>query len=177
MVYLLFGPAAVQVHIGAAFLSLTMQSVADYALHYGLKRSRLPDGRYEPVTPYLSFNSGFKWENSTMHTVLYHSDHHMSAAKPYKDLGLTFKPPNPASGPSSTPAPSSGSEKPHVEEQPVCQSQAFRQAPVLLPNIPFFVILPIALLCPPLWFRMVDPFVESANHNQHKHAQEVLSKT
>jgi len=28
-----------------------------------------PDGRYEPVTQYLSFNSAYRWENAAILTV------------------------------------------------------------------------------------------------------------
>ncbi|MFN4154669.1 MAG: alkane 1-monooxygenase [Paracoccaceae bacterium] len=65
------------------------QLLGDYVQHYGLTRSRLPDGRYEPVGPRHSWNTPHWFSSALMLNAPRHSDHHAHPSRPYPALRLT----------------------------------------------------------------------------------------
>eukprot|EP00983_Pelagomonas_calceolata_P054557 1143739-Pelagomonas_calceolata.AAC.4 len=125
---MVFGAAAVKVHLGAAAMSQSLLALVDYGLHYGLKRAV---------------------------QVLCHSDHHLVAAKPHTDLGLSW------------PIPEEEVMHSHQEGWLQGNQKETLHGPLLLPRIPMSAILLVALFLPPLWFSIVDPHAEAANQ-QHK---------
>ena len=54
--------------------------------HYGLQRTRYPDGSYEPVTPSHSWDCEFRLSNTVLFKLQRHSDHHTFASRPYQLL-------------------------------------------------------------------------------------------
>lgn len=81
-----------------ALLGLHVQfqiHLSDYVQHYGLRRARLPDGRYAPVGPAHSWNAGHAASGAMMLHAPRHSDHHARPAHPYAALHL----PDPGSAP------------------------------------------------------------------------------
>lgn len=72
-------------------LALHAQSqilLSDYVQHYGLTRSRGPDGRLEPVGPGHSWNTAHWFTSALMLNAPRHSDHHLNPARPFPALRL-----------------------------------------------------------------------------------------
>lgn len=61
-------------------------SLANYVEHYGLKRTRQPDGRYEPCEPRHSWNTNHIVSNLMLFHLQRHSDHHANPLRPYQAL-------------------------------------------------------------------------------------------
>lgn len=59
---------------------------ANYVEHYGLKRDKLPDGRYRPVEPRHSWNTNHIVSNLMTFHLQRHSDHHANPMRPYQSL-------------------------------------------------------------------------------------------
>ena len=66
-----------------AWFALTM---ANYVEHYGLRRAKLENGKYEPCQVHHSWNSSYAFTNLLSLHLQRHSDHHVNAAKPYQNL-------------------------------------------------------------------------------------------
>lgn len=83
---LLFGPlatlCAVLVAVGG-FLNL---ETVNYIEHYGLRRTQLASGRYEPVRPRHSWNSNHEVGRIFLYELTRHSDHHFKATRKYQVL-------------------------------------------------------------------------------------------
>lgn len=60
--------------------------LSDYIQHYGLARQRLPDGRWEPVATWHSWNAPRGFSSFLMVNAPAHSDHHMHPDTPYDVL-------------------------------------------------------------------------------------------
>ena len=71
------------VHDAVAWYALTQ---ANYIEHYGLKRLRRPNGRYEPVRPEHSWNTNHRVSNLMLFHLQRHSDHHANPSRPYQSL-------------------------------------------------------------------------------------------
>ncbi len=69
----------------AVFGFLLLESV-NYIEHYGLRRYRLPSGRYEPVQPWHSWNSNHEVGRIFLYELTRHSDHHYKATRKYQIL-------------------------------------------------------------------------------------------
>ncbi|MEM7369118.1 MAG: alkane 1-monooxygenase [Bacteroidota bacterium] len=64
---------------------LTLETV-NYIEHYGLSRSQLPNGNYERVQPYHSWNSNHILGRLMLFELSRHSDHHYLASRKYQIL-------------------------------------------------------------------------------------------
>lgn len=60
--------------------------VADYVQHYGLKRKRLANGKFEPAGPWHAWNSVGWYSSAVTLNAPRHSDHHAHPARPYPQL-------------------------------------------------------------------------------------------
>ncbi len=69
----------------AVFGFLLLESV-NYIEHYGLRRHKLPSGRYEPVQPWHSWNSNHEVGRIFLYELTRHSDHHYKATRKYQIL-------------------------------------------------------------------------------------------
>jgi alkane 1-monooxygenase len=70
-------------HHALAFFALSM---VNYIEHYGLKRQKLPNGRYEPCQPKHSWNTNHTVSNILEINLQRHSDHHANPMRPYQCL-------------------------------------------------------------------------------------------
>jgi alkane 1-monooxygenase len=70
-------------HNAIAWFQLTS---ANYVEHYGLLRSRGPDGRYERCQPHHSWNSNHVMSNLLLFHLERHSDHHAHPGRRYQCL-------------------------------------------------------------------------------------------
>ncbi len=57
--------------------------IINYCQHYGLRRVRLPNGRWEKVMPRHSWNADWKLSNWMFFKMQRHSDHHAMASRHY----------------------------------------------------------------------------------------------
>lgn len=70
-------------HHAVAWLQLTQ---ANYVEHYGLKRERKENGRYEACQPHHSWNTNHIVSNLFLFHLQRHSDHHSNPQRPYQSL-------------------------------------------------------------------------------------------
>ena len=69
-----------------AFLGLSCvfsMKISNYFQHYGLRRVRLPNGRWEKVMPRHSWNADWKFSNWMFFNMQRHADHHAMASRQY----------------------------------------------------------------------------------------------
>ena len=71
------------IHALGGWLQLT---AANYVEHYGLKRSKDENGRYEPCEPHHSWNTNHIVSNLVLFHLQRHSDHHANPMRPYQAL-------------------------------------------------------------------------------------------
>ncbi len=69
-----------------AFFSITLFEIINYLEHYGLKRQKLEDGRYEPCQPEHSWNSNHIVTNLFLYQLQRHSDHHANPSRSFQAL-------------------------------------------------------------------------------------------
>lgn len=73
----------IMIHHFFGWFALTL---VNYIEHYGLKREKLPNGRYEPCKPHHSWNTNHIVSNIVTVNLQRHSDHHANPARPYQCL-------------------------------------------------------------------------------------------
>ena len=69
-----------------AGFAITLLEVVNYLQHYGLRREKGPDGRYERLRPGHSWNAATVASNVALYNLQRHSDHHANAARRYQAL-------------------------------------------------------------------------------------------
>ena len=118
LIWGLFDYKVMLVYIAMAVVSMRLLETINYIEHYGLRRSVLPNGRYERVMPIHSWNSNHQLGRIVLYELTRHSDHHYLGHKKYQNLE-------------------------HHKES--------KQLPY---GYPTSMLLS---LCPPLWFRTMNP--------------------
>lgn len=83
---LLLGWNMVGFAVGIAVVGFLMLESVNYIEHYGLRRKKLPSGRYEPVQPQHSWNSDHDLGRIFLYELTRHSDHHFKATRKYQVL-------------------------------------------------------------------------------------------
>jgi alkane 1-monooxygenase len=84
----LAGWAGVAVWLGLSLHAQGQLLLSDYVQHYGLTRSRGPDGRLEPVGHRHSWNAPHWFSGAMTLNAPRHSDHHAHPARPFPALRL-----------------------------------------------------------------------------------------
>lgn len=82
----IFGPLSMVGFVGAAFTGAILLETVNYIEHYGLRRERLADGRWEKVLPSHSWNSDHLLGRTVLFDLTRHSDHHANARRKYQVL-------------------------------------------------------------------------------------------
>ncbi len=72
--------------VGQAIIGFCMLETVNYLEHYGLRRQRLADGRYERIRPSHSWNSNTIVANVCLFHLQRHSDHHAHPLRRYQTL-------------------------------------------------------------------------------------------
>jgi alkane 1-monooxygenase len=85
-IYLIFGPFVFLMYFFAAIYGISVLEAQNYFAHYGLRRNKNEDGRYESVKPIHSWNSDHILGRVLFFELTRHSDHHYNGAKPYQVL-------------------------------------------------------------------------------------------
>jgi alkane 1-monooxygenase len=86
LISILFGVSFLPVYITVAAFSFLLLEIINYVEHYGLRRVRAHHGRWEAVSESHSWNSNHRVSRMLLFELSRHSDHHMSAEKPYQAL-------------------------------------------------------------------------------------------
>ena len=82
------GGKALAVYLGLAVYAQLQLLLSDYVQHYGLRRKKRSDGRYEPVGPQHSWNAPHGFSSGLMLNAPRHSDHHANPTRSYPNLTL-----------------------------------------------------------------------------------------
>ena len=72
------GPAALLVFLLLCGGVVFSMKVSNYVQHYGLRRVRMPTGRFEPVKPRHAWSAAYKFTNWLYYNMQRHADHHTS---------------------------------------------------------------------------------------------------
>ncbi|MEL6971151.1 MAG: alkane 1-monooxygenase [Bacteroidota bacterium] len=70
----------------AGFVGVLLLESINYVEHYGLRRKKLENGRYERVQPHHSWNANYHLGRIMLYELTRHSDHHFIASKKYQIL-------------------------------------------------------------------------------------------
>lgn len=81
-----FGPVVLPWLVGQAIVGFSLLETVNYMEHYGLRRQKLPSGRYERVRSAHSWNSSTVITNVLLFHLQRHSDHHANPLRPYQVL-------------------------------------------------------------------------------------------
>lgn len=85
-VALVFGWLAAALAVVVGVIGFLMLETINYVEHYGLRRKKLPSGRYEKVQPHHSWNSNHTIGRIILYELTRHSDHHFKANRKYQIL-------------------------------------------------------------------------------------------
>ncbi len=83
---LLWGWYMIGYALAIAVVGFLMLESVNYIEHYGLRRRRTPNGRYERVSPSHSWNSDHELGRIFLYELTRHSDHHYKATRKYQVL-------------------------------------------------------------------------------------------
>ncbi len=72
--------------MAAGIVGFLLLETINYIEHYGLRRQKLENGRYERVQPRHSWNANFELGRIILYELTRHSDHHYLASKKYQIL-------------------------------------------------------------------------------------------
>ena len=86
--YVIAGGLGAATWAALAFHAQCQLMLSDYVQHYGLTRSRLPNGRLEPVGAHHSWNAPQWFSAAFMLNAPRHSDHHAHPARAYPELRM-----------------------------------------------------------------------------------------
>lgn len=83
---LLWGWYMIGYALAVAAIGFLMLESVNYIEHYGLRRRKMPNGRYERVSPCHSWNSDHELGRIFLYELTRHSDHHYKATRKYQVL-------------------------------------------------------------------------------------------
>ena len=75
------GPVGVAAYLGFSLFAQTQLLLSDYVQHYGLERTLLPNGKYEPVGLRHSWNAPHAFSDVLMLGAPRHFDHHVHPSR------------------------------------------------------------------------------------------------
>jgi alkane 1-monooxygenase len=81
-----FGPVVLPFLLLQAVVGFSLLEVVNYLEHYGLRRQKREDGRYERCRPEHSWNSNNVASNVLLYHLQRHSDHHANPTRRYQAL-------------------------------------------------------------------------------------------
>lgn len=86
LVFFIFGLLAMMLAAAAAIIGFLLLETVNYVEHYGLRRVKLANGRYEAQGAEHSWNSNHDIGRILLYELVRHPDHHMNAHKSYQTL-------------------------------------------------------------------------------------------
>ncbi|MCZ0934075.1 MAG: fatty acid desaturase [Gemmatimonadetes bacterium] len=72
------GPWALLLYLALCGSVVFSMKISNYVQHYGLRRIRMPTGRFEPVKPRHAWSAAYKFTNWLYYNMQRHADHHTS---------------------------------------------------------------------------------------------------
>lgn len=84
--YSFFGLSTAMFFLGQCFVAFTAVEVINYVEHYGLRRRKQPNGKYERIGPEHSWNSNHFLTCMLQFQIQRHADHHIRAGRRYQVL-------------------------------------------------------------------------------------------
>ena len=81
-----FGLSGLIFFVAQSVVAFTLLEIINYVEHYGLRRKKLDNGKYEYVTHHHSWNSNFFLTNILLIHLQRHSDHHAFPKRRYQVL-------------------------------------------------------------------------------------------
>ncbi|MCY3547403.1 MAG: fatty acid desaturase [Gemmatimonadetes bacterium] len=78
LIYWIGGVWAVLVFVVLCGSVVFSMKISNYVQHYGLRRIRMPHGRFEPVRPRHAWSAAYKFTNWLYYNMQRHADHHTS---------------------------------------------------------------------------------------------------
>jgi alkane 1-monooxygenase len=72
--------------LAIAIIGFLLLETVNYIEHYGLRREKLPNGKYERVEIYHSWNSNHEMGRIFLYELTRHADHHYKATRKYQIL-------------------------------------------------------------------------------------------
>lgn len=84
--YFVAGGRGVMLFYSQGFMSYVILEVVSYLQHYGLRRTKQPNGQYEKLEGRHSWHADFAFSNYLTFELHKHADHHRDARKPFYDL-------------------------------------------------------------------------------------------
>ena len=88
LVYWMGGIWMIPVFAFLGFGCVFSMKISNYMQHYGLRRVRLPNGRWEKVMPRHSWSADWKYSNWMFFNMQRHADHHALATRQYPLLQI-----------------------------------------------------------------------------------------
>lgn len=73
-------------YLAVAAVAVGLLEVVNYVEHYGLRRRRDAQGRWEPVRAHHSWNSDHVFSRALLFELPRHTDHHMNGGRPFHTL-------------------------------------------------------------------------------------------
>lgn len=86
IIYISLGHVALLYFLAVAGIGILLLETVNYIEHYGLRRKMQPNGQYERVQPWHSWNSDYPLGRIILFELTRHSDHHYKASKKYPML-------------------------------------------------------------------------------------------
>lgn len=86
ILYATLGLSTVLFFIAQCFVAFTAVEIINYVEHYGLRRRKLANGKYERVAPEHSWNSNHFLTCMLQFQIQRHADHHLRAGRRYQVL-------------------------------------------------------------------------------------------
>ena len=83
LAYWLGGAWAVLIYAVLCSGVIFSMKIINYVQHYGLRRIRLPNGRYERVQPWHSWSAAYRLSNWFFYNMQRHPDHHTAPSRRY----------------------------------------------------------------------------------------------
>ncbi|MBI3217644.1 MAG: alkane 1-monooxygenase [Mycobacterium sp.] len=88
-----FGPVDLPWLVGQAVIGMFLLEAMNYVSHYGLRRRKLPSGRYERLRPSHCWNGNAVMTNVVLLHLQRHSDHHLNPLRRYQAVRDTDEAP------------------------------------------------------------------------------------
>jgi alkane 1-monooxygenase len=85
-IFYLFGIIGLVGFLFTATVGFLLLETVNYIEHYGLRRKKLENGRFEPVLPRHSWNSNHEIGRILLYELTRHSDHHYKSTRKYQVL-------------------------------------------------------------------------------------------
>jgi alkane 1-monooxygenase len=84
--FAVFGFPGLLFYLGQGVVALTAHQIINYIQHYGLKRRKLGNGRYERFNPSHAWNCDFYFSGMLSFQLTRHADHHLNPRRRYQNL-------------------------------------------------------------------------------------------